>query len=515
MSTGNIFEFEKVSKSFFGVYAVKDVTISLPSSHIVGLVGENGAGKTTLMNILGGVVQQDKGRMILKGREYNPGNPGQASDAGIAFIHQELNLFTNMPICDNVFIDRFPRIGKLPFIDKKQVRRRTAELLEMVDMDVSPNMLVERLSPGQRQLVEIAKALNLGADIFIFDEPTTSLTAGETEKLFSIIARLKASGKSMFYISHNLGNVLDLADEIVVIRDGQVVDADSKQQYTVQRMISKMVGRDIDHMYPPRKSSLSNELALEVKSLTQPGIVKDISFKVHKGEVLGLFGLMGSGRTELARMVFGLDDYDSGEVVIGKKAMKKCSPKSSIANGMAFITEDRREEGLLMDSTILSNLSLVKLPDYTKGSIFGFLSSRKMTTHASQVAQSLCIKCNSIKKDLAQNLSGGNQQKVVIGKWVMSEPSLFIMDEPTRGIDVGAKCEVYSLINDLAGKGTGILFISSELEELMAVCDRIIVVSNGELQEVFERADFDEQQILHAAFKGHRRHSAAKQMKQE
>lgn len=512
MNGENILEFEDISKSFFGVYALKDVSISLPCGHIVGLVGENGAGKTTLMNILGGVIKLDKGRMILRGEEYAPHNPKYAGDAGIAFIHQELNLFVNMSICDNVFIDRFPRIRGLGLINKRRMRRRTAELLEMVDLDVSPNTLVERLSPGQQQLVEVAKALNLGADIIIFDEPTTSLTANETEKLFSIIARLKATEKSMFYISHNLGNVLDLADEIVVIRDGEVVDKAAKQQYTVQRMISKMVGRDIERMYPPRKSSPSSEVALEVRGLSQPGIVKDVSFEVRKGEVLGLFGLMGSGRTELARMIFGLDEYESGEVVVGGSVMTSRSPVSSIGSGMAFVTENRREEGLFMDGTILANLSLVCLADYAKLAGAGMLNRRRMLDSAAEVARSLRIKCGPIEKELAQNLSGGNQQKVVIGKWVLSEPSVFIMDEPTRGIDVGAKYEVHSLINGLAGRGTGVLFISSELEELMAGCDRIIVMGNGEIQGGFDRKDFDEQEILQAAFKGHRRHSAVKRV---
>ncbi len=515
MSEINIFEFEGISKTFFGMDALKDVSFSLPTGHIVGLVGENGAGKSTLMNILGGVIRPDKGRMLLKGQEYTPRGPGQASAAGIAFIHQELNLFMNLSICDNIFIDRFPKVGKLPFIDKRQARRKTAELLEMVEMDVSPNLLVERLSPGQRQLVEIAKALSIGAEIIIFDEPTTSLTAGETEKLFSIIARLKAAGKSMFYISHNLGNVLELADEIVVIRDGEVMDVDSKQQYTIGRMISKMVGRTIDQMYPPRESSHSDEVALKVDHLSQPGVVKDINFEVRKGEVLGLFGLMGSGRTELARMIFGLDDYGSGQVLVAGRVMEKRSPQKSIASGMAFVTEDRREEGLFMDDTILSNLSIVSIDDYRRRGPVSSLDRQKMSRCAGEVADSLHIKCGRIDKDAVQNLSGGNQQKVVIGKWILTEPSVFIIDEPTRGIDVGAKYEVYSLINELAGKGTGILFVSSELEELMGGCDRIIVMSNGEIQDVFDKAQFDGQTILHAAFKGHKRHSAAREVNSE
>ncbi|HQG48052.1 MAG TPA: sugar ABC transporter ATP-binding protein, partial [Sedimentisphaerales bacterium] len=297
-----ILQFDGVSKSFFGVHALHDVTFSLPKGHLLGLIGENGAGKSTLMNILGGVVRPDSGGMTLRGQDYSPRNPSEATEAGVAFIHQELNLFRNLSIADNLFIDRFPRFGRSPFIHKRAAKAKARQLLESLNLALSPDTLVDRLTPGERQLVEIAKALSTGAEIIIFDEPTTSLTAGETERLFRIIHDLRRQGKSMIYISHNLGNVLELADEIVVLRDGRVVDQGPKDGYTVDRMISRMVGRDISQVFPLRQSGPMDEIVLEVRGVSMPGIVKDVDLTLHKGEVLGLFGLMGSGRTELARI---------------------------------------------------------------------------------------------------------------------------------------------------------------------------------------------------------------------
>lgn len=489
-----VLEFDNISKSFFGVQALQDVSLTLRQGHVLGFVGENGAGKTTLMNILGGVIPPDQGKMKLKGKDYTPRNPAEAARAGVAFIHQELNLFTNLSIADNLFIDRFPRVAGLPFISKRTIRRKTAEQLKSVNLDVSCDMLVERLSPGERQLVEIARALSTGAEIIIFDEPTTSLTARETKRLFALIERLRAVGKSIIYISHNLGDVLYLADDIVVIRDGIVVGEGPKEQFPINRMISLMVGRDISQIYPPPTTKPSKEAALEVRGLSQSGVVRNISFTLHRAEVLGLFGLMGSGRTELARMIFGLDAFERGTILLGSR------------KGMAFVTENRREEGLLMDACILDNVALVSMPEYTYWRAPRMVDQSRLRTAVRRVVDSLRIKTGPIERQLAKNLSGGNQQKTVIAKWLMSKSSVFIMDEPTRGIDVGAKVEIYKLINDLAGRGTAVLFISSELEELMACCDRILVMSNGEIQGRFRRAEFDEEQILHAAFRGHKGH---------
>ncbi|HQI27581.1 MAG TPA: sugar ABC transporter ATP-binding protein [Sedimentisphaerales bacterium] len=497
-----ILQFDGVSKSFFGVHALHDVTFSLPKGHLLGLIGENGAGKSTLMNILGGVVRPDSGGMTLRGQDYSPRNPSEATEAGVAFIHQELNLFRNLSIADNLFIDRFPRFGRSPFIHKRAAKAKARQLLESLNLALSPDTLVDRLTPGERQLVEIAKALSTGAEIIIFDEPTTSLTAGETERLFRIIHDLRRQGKSMIYISHNLGNVLELADEIVVLRDGRVVDQGPKDGYTVDRMISRMVGRDISQVFPLRQSGPMDEIVLEVRGVSMPGIVKDVDLTLHKGEVLGLFGLMGSGRTELARILFGLDSCEQGRIIMDGVLCERTSANDSIRRGMAFVTENRREEGLLMEATIVDNIGLVSLPAFARPRPPRLIRGRGLREAATRVAESLRIKGGPAHRTLARNLSGGNQQKVVIGKWLLSKPKVFILDEPTRGIDVGAKCEVYAIVNDLAARGAGILLISSEIEELMGMCDRILVMSKGQIQGAFNREEFDREQILHAAFQG-------------
>jgi ABC-type sugar transport system ATPase subunit len=501
-----VLQFDGISKSFFGVPALQEVTFALPKGHLLGLIGENGAGKTTLMNILGGVLRPDGGAMRLRGAEYAPRNPAAATDAGVAFIHQELNLFPNLSIADNLFIDRFPRLGRSPFLNHRAARTRARQLLEALNLTLAPETLVDRLTPGERQLVEIAKALSTGAQIILFDEPTTSLTAGETERLFGIIQDLRRQGKSMIYISHNLGNILELADEIVVLRDGRVVDQGRQQDFTIDRMISRMVGRDISQIFPSREVRPSEEVVLEVRGLSQPGLVRDIDLTLHQAEVLGLFGLMGSGRTELARILFGLEPCERGWIALDRVPCDRVSARDRIRRGMAFVTENRREEGLLMEATIVDNVALAALPAFATPRAPHLLRHRRLREAVTRVAESLRIKSGPVHRTLAKNLSGGNQQKVVIGKWLLAKPSVFVMDEPTRGIDVGAKYEVYSIINDLAAQGTAILLISSELEELMGMCDRIVVMSKGRIEGDFDRRDFDRERILLAAFRGHQAH---------
>ncbi len=495
-----LLEFVGIEKSFFGVRVLHDVSFSLQQGHVLGLIGENGAGKSTLMNILGGVIQPDAGKLKLMGEDYAPRNPGEATRSGIGFIHQELNLFTNLSIAENLFIDGFPRIAHLPLINRHAIRVRAKQLLNAVNLSISQDTLVERLSPGERQLVEIARALNTDARIIIFDEPTTSLTIRETERLFELIERLRAQGKSIIYISHILAEVQRLSDEIVVLRDGEVVGSGPKEEFTINRMISLMVGRNIEQLYPPRTSSPTPEKVLEVKGLSQNGIVEDINLTLHKGEVLGIFGLMGSGRTELARILFGLDPFRQGEVWINGKRIHHLSPQTSIRHGMAFVTENRREEGLLMDISIAENIALVALPRFTR-SILPTVDRSRMYATAGQIGHSLQIKSEEIERQEVRSLSGGNQQKVVIGKWLMAQPSVFILDEPTRGVDVGAKYEIYTIIDNLAAHGTGVLVISSEIEELIGICDRILVMSNGEIQGSFDREEFDQEKILRTAFR--------------
>lgn len=495
-----ILQFCGINKSFFGVKVLKNVSIDIQRGHVVGLIGENGAGKSTLMNILGGVVPFDSGKLLLDGQEYTPRDPAEAAQFGVAFIHQELNLFNNLSIAENFFISGFPKWGKTPLIDRKRIRIAAQEFLAQVDLNVSPDMMVEKLSPGERQLVEVAKALSQDAHIIIFDEPTTSLTARETERLFAIIERLKSAGKTIIYISHILRDVLRLADEIVVLRDGEVVKTGPRRDFNIQTMISSMVGRYLGTLYPERASQPTDEVALEVRHLSKSGIVHDVTFSLYKGEILGVFGLMGSGRSELAHILFGLDTYDGGEILVEGSPRNHRTPRKSIQQNMAFVTENRREEGLLMTATVAENIGLVALPRYA-APLGGVIRQSLLAESIRNTVSSLRVKVNNAFQNQAKGLSGGNQQKVVLGKWLMNHPSILIVDEPTRGVDVGAKYEIYSIINEIAAKGAAVLFISSEIEELIGVCDRILVMGFGEILGQFSKAEFNRERILQTAFR--------------
>lgn len=499
--SGAMLELRGIAKAFFGVHALSGVDLDVAGGRVLGLVGQNGAGKSTLMNIIGGVLLPDEGSMRLDGEAYAPRQPSDASGRGIAFIHQELNLFTNLTIAENIFLDRFPvrRVGPFAMIDRGALRAKTSELLAQVALDLTPDTAVERLSPGEKQLVEVAKALQLDARTIIFDEPTTSLTARETERLFDLVGRLRASGKTIIYISHILADVMRLADDIAILRDGELVESGEKSAFDAGRMIALMVGRNLDQLYPDRLSTPSDNLVLAAKSVSARGLVQNIDLTLHSGEVLGIFGLMGSGRTELARILFGVERFDHGEIAIGGRTFARTSPRNSIANRVSFITENRREEGLMMSLSIADNIALAALPSFVSAPLMVVDRPRMLDT-ARELAAALQIKSGAVDVQPAKSLSGGNQQKVVIAKWLMSGATVFVMDEPTRGVDVGAKYEIYSIINELAANGGGLLFISSEIEELMAMCDRILVMSRGEIVRNFPRSDFDKEQILSAAF---------------
>lgn len=486
-----------LSKSWFGVPAVTDMHLEVPAGVCLGVIGENGAGKSTLMNMIGGVVPPTAGSMTWRGEPYAPRNPADAKAHGIAFIHQELNLFTNLSVAENIFIDAFPyRFG---LIDKATMAERARELLKRLNLDVPPETSVGTLAPGERQLVEIAKALHRDAALIIFDEPTTSLTARETEKLFETIKALKAGGTAITYISHILADVQALSDQIAVLRDGHLVAQGSITQFDIPTMINAMIGRELSTIYPPRTSSPGEEVILEADGLSQAGVVENIDFKLHKGEILGLFGLMGSGRSELARMIFGIDPTQHGTLLFNGIPVEG-NARSRIAKGMAFVTENRREEGLMMDAVIADNLSLVTIEQFGSPPL-SILDQDKLAQRTQGVRDRVTIKAADITSQAARALSGGNQQKVVIGKWLLGEPQLFILDEPTRGVDVGAKHEIYAIIDSLAATGSGVLLISSELEELMGTCDRIMVMAQGEITGVFAREDYSEAAIIAAAFK--------------
>ncbi|MGH9543654.1 MAG: sugar ABC transporter ATP-binding protein [Terriglobales bacterium] len=495
----SIVEFDRVGKRFFNVTVLRDVSFPVTRGHMLGLVGENGAGKSTLMNILGGVIAADSGVVRLDGKNLILKNPQQAGQRGIAFIHQELNLFPNLTIAENLFIPHFPanKIAGLGFINRRSMREQAKKCLRSVGLDLSPDIVVADLKPGECQLVEIAKALNADARIVIFDEPTSSLSRPDVERLFLLMNGLRSRGMSMIYISHILGDVLKLCDDICVLRDGQVVAHGPKDEFSSERMISLMTGRSFDNLYPRRDTIPSDEPALEVRCLSQPGVVENLNLTLYRGEVVGLFGLMGSGRTELVRMIFGLDTFEQGEIALGGSLDRQPAPRESIRRGLAFLTEDRRVEGLCMDASVEENIALVALSSFASSGVIHKARLRKAVADA---GDAVSINIAAVRKQPVKTLSGGSQQKVVLAKWLLSDPAVLILDEPTRGIDVGAKYEVYRLINQCAEEGKAILFVSSEIEELLGVCDRILVIRAGEVCDCVTRAEFNAERILRSAF---------------
>ncbi len=506
-----VLAFEEICRGYYGVPVLRHISFELKRGTVLGLVGENGAGKTTLMNILGGVLPPESGQMRLWGEPYTPASPAEAALRGIAFIHQELNLFGNLTIAENFFITCFPqtRTFGVRLNDLMSARGKARLFLDMVRLNVSPDTIVERLSPGERQLVEIAKALSIEAKIIILDEPTTSLTARETAGLFELIRLLRRQGRSMIYISHALGDVERLCDDIVILRDGEVVAAGTRTDFTTDRIVSAMVGRGIEQLYPTRQPISLGRVLLKARKLSSPGIFAGISFALRAGEILGIYGLMGSGRTELARALFGLDPAAAGEVALDGKTISTTSPRARISRGLAFLTENRRDEGLMMEASVRDNIGLVSLPGFARRP-FWLIDRPLLHKRVRICADRLHIRGAALDRQTARTLSGGNQQKVVFAKWLLADPLVMVLDEPTRGVDVGARHEIYEIINAMAEQGKGILLISSEIEELMGICDRILVMRRGGFVAEFSRDRFDREEILRQAL-GETPHRFAKE----
>ena len=495
-------------RSFFGVEVLHGVDFEVAAGEVLGLVGENGSGKSTSMNILGGVLAPDAGAMTLDGRAYAPRSPKEAAARGIAFVHQELNLFANLSIEENLFIDRLPRRGRLPFIDRAAMRTRAQAAMAEIDLDLPPGTPVGRLSQGERQMVEIARGMAQNARVMILDEPTTSLTAREVERLFALVERLRAGGLALIFISHVLSDVLALCDRVTVLRDGAVVAGGRAAEMTTGGVIAAMVGRSIDTVYPARTFAAPDAVGapgampvLSVRGLGQPGVAHAVDLDVAAGEIVGLAGLMGSGRSELARMIFGLDPFAAGSVAIGGTVLAPPTPASAMAAGAAFLTEDRRGEGLMMDLPIAANLILASHARFAGP--LGLIAAARAAEAAQDAGRQVRLSTDRLARTPVRQLSGGNQQKVVIGKWMMRVPRLFILDEPTRGIDVGARQEVYRIVRALVEAGSGVLLISSEIEELIGLCDRIVTIRAGALTGSFARADFDREAIMAAALGEH------------
>ncbi|MFO1148152.1 MAG: sugar ABC transporter ATP-binding protein [Alsobacter sp.] len=494
-----LLDLRSITKTYPGVTALDNVSLSVGRGEVLGLIGENGAGKSSLMKILGGVSSPSSGSIVVDSAEYATLTVKEATRVGIAFVHQELNLFDNLDVAANVFIGREPRKGGfLNIIDQTALHERVKPLLKRLGVDFAPDDLVENLSIAQRQMVEIAKALSLDARVIIMDEPTSSLTLTETDRLLEVIADLRAHGVSVIYISHRLAEVKTCADRVVVLRDGKRVGELAKDEITHGAMIRLMIGRDLKSIYiPPARPPQDGGAAIE-GLVTTAFPEKSVSLNVKRGEILGLAGLVGSGRTSLAQTVFGVQPALRGKVMLDGKAVPLNSTQGAIANGIYLVPEDRKKSGLLLDLSILENISLADLPRFASFSIVDAFRERQV---AEEQRRKLAIKTPDVDT-LAVTLSGGNQQKVVLGKWLSMRPRLLIFDEPTRGIDVGAKSEIYTLMRGLADQGVAILMISSDMEEVIGVSDRIAVMHEGEISGFLDRPDFSEHNVLTLAVGG-------------
>ena len=489
-------ELISVSKTYPGVVALDDVSLAVSSGEVIGLVGENGAGKSTLMKILGGVIAPTSGVVRVDGVERGSLTVPDAIAAGIAFVHQELNLFDNLDVAANVFIGREPLFGgPLKLIDRKKLHRDVQPLLDRLGVDFKPDTLVSDMSIAQRQLLEIAKALSLNSRLVIMDEPTSSLTLSETERLMKVIAGLKSEGISVIFISHRLNELMLCADRVVVLRDGRVVGELGRGRIGHDAMIRLMIGRDLKSLYTP-PAAPPGDRALELvdaETSAWPGCT--VSLDLRQGEILGLAGLVGSGRTELARAVFGVDRLLGGAIRLGGEPLAIATPREAIDRGIYLIPEDRKRSGLLLDVSVAENISLPDLASYSRARL---VSTRSEADNAEKQKRKLGIRAPSVATEVA-SLSGGNQQKVVLAKWLSMAPRVLIFDEPTRGIDVGAKNEIYEMLRVLADSGVAILMISSDMEEVIGVSDRIAVMHEGRISGFLDRKDFSEHNVLQLA----------------
>ncbi len=490
-----------IGKSFGPVEVLKDITLEVKTGETLGLVGENGAGKSTMMNILGGIFAPTTGKIEFNGQAFEPVEVSESQQSGIAFIHQELNLFPNLSIKENLFISAFPKKQGFfnTIIDQKSLSSQASALLAEVGLSVSPSTLIGKLTNGQQQLVEIAKALNGRPKLIIFDEPTTALSQQETDRLLQLINSLKEKHISMIFISHNLDEVKSIADHIAVIRDGALIRMQEAEIYSKKEIIRDMVGRDLDQFFPIRSTHPTESVSLEIQDLNADG-KNDLSFSIREKEVLGLYGLVGAGRSEMARGLYGMEKLYGGQVRWKGAQMHKLTPQNWIRHGVVYLTEDRREEGILAFKSIRKNVQLAALPRFIQR-FGGWLDYRSIKREVSSKVKATRVKYQDLEIQPVSELSGGNQQKVLLSRWLMTNPSLLILDEPTKGIDIGAREEIYQLINQLVEQGSCVLLISSEIEELLGMCDRIMVMNQGALTAEFNRSEFDQSAILKHALK--------------
>ncbi len=489
---------EGIDKSFPGVHALDNCHFELRAGEVHALCGENGAGKSTLMKVLAGIYPKDTGRILLKGVEVDIPTPRAARDLGISIIHQELSLMRHLTVAQNIFIGREPRNGPLGFVlDERRMNQQTRELLDRLNIRLDPRVRVGELTVAAQQMVEIARALSLNTEVLIMDEPTATLTDIEIEALFGIIRQLRERGVGIVHISHRLEELKVIADRVTVMRDGRYVDTVTTAQTPIDRIISMMVGgRTLYEAPASARQAQDREVVLEVRDLTAGPLVKNVSFQLRRGEILGFAGLVGAGRTELARAIFGADPIDSGEVFLEGKKLALHSPADAVGRGIAYLSEDRKRYGLALDLDIETNTVLAAYQRYL-GPLGWVLPARTHAAAESQV-RNLAIRTPGLQQKV-KNLSGGNQQKVVLGKWLTADANVFIFDEPTRGIDVGAKSEIYRLLNDLAAQGKSIIMISSELPEILRMSQRILVMCEGRITGELKAEEATQEAIMHYA----------------
>lgn len=485
-----------IHKAFGSNQVLSGVDFDLREGEVHALMGENGAGKSTLMNILTGLHARDKGTILIDGKETYFANPKEAERQGIAFIHQELNIWPDMTVVDNLFIGK-EMSSTWGLLKSKEMKALAIEQFKRLSVDIPLNIEAGQCSVGQQQMIEIAKALLTDTKVIIMDEPTSALTEREIQTLFEVIQSLKKEGVSIVYISHRMEEIFEICDRITVMRDGRTVDTKPIPETNFDEVVKKMVGRELTERYPARNPS-PGEVVLEVEHATRKGSFEDVSFSVHQGEIVGFSGLMGSGRTEIMRALFGLDRLDQGEVRMFGKKVEIRKPVDAVNHGIGFITEDRKDEGLVLDFSVRDNMVLPSISGFTKK---GIISTQSEKVFVDALIKRLQIKTHSAET-AAGNLSGGNQQKVVIAKWIGIGPKLLILDEPTRGVDVGAKREIYQLMNELTGHGVAIIMVSSELPEVLGMSDRIVVVHEGRITGELTKAEATQEKIMTLATGG-------------
>lgn len=489
---------EGICKSFPGVKALDDVQLTVRAGTVHALMGENGAGKSTLMKCLFGIYKKDAGHIYLEGKEINFHTSREALDNGVAMVHQELNQALKRNVMDNIWLGRFPKMKGLPFVSETQMYKDTMAIFDELGIQVNPKTVMGKMPVSQRQMVEIAKAVSFHSKVIVFDEPTSSLTETEVEHLFRIIDMLKKRGVGIIYISHKMEEILRISDDVTIMRDGQYVATRHAKELTMDEIIRLMVGRPLTNRFPPKSPLTTEENIMTVEGMcAQYSELRDISFRLRKGEILGVAGLDGSGRTELLENLFGAATRRCGKIIKHGKVVHNRTPKEAIKNGFALVTEERRATGIMGILDIRANTVIASLKSYLKGL---FLQDKKMAEKTDEMIQAMSIKTPSQKTKI-ESLSGGNQQKVIFGRWLLTDPDVLLLDEPTRGIDVGAKYEIYQLIQQLAAKGKSVIMVSSEMPELLGVCHRILVMSGGRLAGEVDADNTTQEEIMTLAAK--------------